>query len=109
MPIRSLFPTAVFIALLLPAGASAGVRLVPREEPAGAVRARLARLAPLAFNMVGIHWLGAGEVWFRTAAERGRWSPWRPARPEDEDLPDLGTDEATRSGGWNVGNPYWTD
>ncbi|MGH2996046.1 MAG: FlgD immunoglobulin-like domain containing protein, partial [Gaiellaceae bacterium] len=41
--------------------------------------------------------------------ERGRWSPWRPARPEDEDLPDLGTDEATRSGGWNVGNPYWTD
>jgi flagellar hook assembly protein FlgD len=109
MLIRRLVPTALLVALLLPAGASGGVRLVPREEPVHAVQARAVRPAPLAFTMVGIHWLGAGEVWFRTAAEPGRWSPWRPAQAENEDLPDLGSDEAARSAdGWNIGNPYWT-
>jgi hypothetical protein len=111
---------ALVTALLLAAPASAGVRLVSRDEPlptaerseasARAVGARTLapRRAPARFNMVGLHWRGAGEVWFRTAAERGRWSAWRSARPEPEDGPDAGSPEAESSRGWKLGNPYWT-
>ena len=58
--------------------------------------------------MVGTHWQGGGEVWFRTATESGTWSPWRLARPEEDDLPDATSDEGKASRGWNVGNPWWT-
>ena len=60
-----------------------------------------------AFNLVGLHWRGAGKVYFRTAGVRG-WSPWRFARPEADDLPDLRSAEAERARGWKLGNPFWT-
>lgn len=105
---RSLF-ALVALALLAPATASADdVRVLTRDEPLAALRSSVARPAPLAFTMVGVHWQGPGEVWFRTASEPGRFGPWRAARPEDEDLPDLETAEADASTGWKVGNPWWT-
>jgi hypothetical protein len=88
--------------------AEAGVRLVARNEPVGPASAPLARKAPLRFDMVGLHWKGAGTVFFRTRSLKGAWSAWQPARPEAEDVPDAGTQEAERSRGWKLGNPYWT-
>ena len=43
------------------------------------------------FTLAGIHWRGSGSVTFRTRSLAGRWSEWRPAAPEDEDGPDLGS------------------
>jgi hypothetical protein len=94
---------------------AADVRLVSRDEPVAASRAPAVgtrtlapRSAPFRFHLIGLHWRGPGTVSFRTAATRGDWSPWRPARPEAEDLPDRGTDEARARRGWVLGNPYWT-
>jgi hypothetical protein len=104
-------------AAVSPAGALASdVKFATRAEPihlaragAGRVAPELAsRPAPFRFNMVGLHWKGPGNVWFRTALERGEWSEWQPARPEDEDAPDIGSVEAAPHTGWNLGNPYWT-
>src|SRR5262245_53150258 len=67
------------------------VRVVARDVPLATAQASVARSAPLAFNMVGVHWQGNGNVWFRTAAQPGRFGPWRPAQPEDEDGPDHGS------------------
>jgi hypothetical protein len=93
------------------------VRVIARDEPvspgvstraaAGAVRVLPPRAAPR-FNLAGLHWRGSGTVWFRTATANGPWSRWRPARPEAEDRPDLGTAEARARRGWNLGNPWWT-
>ena len=55
---------------------------------------RSPRSAPLLFNMVGIHWQGSGQVWFRTAVEPGHFGPWRSAQPEADDAPDRGSEEA---------------
>jgi hypothetical protein len=109
MTLRRTLVAAVFVVAAFPGTASSGeVRLVPRDEPLAAARDGAARPAPAPFNMVGIHWRGPGAVWFRTAAERGVWSTWRPARPEEEDAPDAGSVEATSADGWKVGNPWWT-
>jgi len=105
---------ALLLAAVCPsAAAAADVRLVSRDERVGLARPGASAVgapqaAPIRFNLVGLHWQGPGEVSFRTALRPGRWSPWRPARPEAEDLPDAGTDEAAASAGWKVGNPFWT-
>ena len=109
---------ALVAALLLAAPASAGVRVMSRDEPlertapaharSVAERTLTPRRAPARFNLVGLHWRGSGDVWFRTAAAGGAWSAWRPARPEVEDRPDSGSAEARRRAGWKLGNPYWT-
>ncbi len=110
---------ALLAALVVSASAPAGVRLASRDEPVPAfspsagharstARVLPARTAPFRFNLVGLHWRGSGEVLFRTATATGRWSAWRDARPEAEDLPDRGTREAGRRAGWKLGNPYWT-
>ena len=105
---------ALLLAAVCPsAAAAADVRLVSRDEPVGLARpgataVRAPRAAPIRFNLIGLHWQGPGKVSFRTAARPGRWSPWRPARPEAEDLPDQGTEEAAATVGWKVGNPFWT-
>jgi hypothetical protein len=109
------------IATLVAAAAAPGeasaadVRLLSRDEPVAASRVPAAgtrtlapRSAPFRFHLIGLHWRGSGTVSFRTATPRGDWSPWRPARPEAEDLPDRGTDEARSRRGWVLGNPYWT-
>ena len=97
------------LTLLIAAPAAADVRIVARDEPAGALaREHAARRAPLRFDMVGLHWRGRGSVWFRTRSVDGAWSPWQPARPEAEDAPDRGSREARARGRWKLGNPYWT-
>ena len=68
--------------------------------PAGASLVRGA--PPARFTLVGVRWRGAGDVAFRTRSLGGRWSGWRPARPEPGDAPD----RPTR--GWQEGNPWWT-
>ncbi len=78
------------------------------EVPLHGVRSLAGARAGGSFDVVGLHWRGVGSVSFRTASSRGRWSRWRPAAPESEDLPDVASPEAARSGGWRLGNPYWT-
>jgi hypothetical protein len=110
------FLITALLALVLAAPAAGGVELTSRDEPLGASSARVAHggervLAPRTakrFNLVGLHWRGSGDVWFRTAPAHGSWGPWRHARPEAEDLPDTGTDEAASRRGWTLGNPWWT-
>jgi hypothetical protein len=96
---------AAAIALFaMPATAqAASARMFSRELPAtrGAER-----VAP--FDLVGIHWKGPGKVQFRTRKLDGRWTGWRTADAESEDLPDGNTAEARRTRGWRLGNPYWT-
>ncbi|HEY7620545.1 MAG TPA: peptidoglycan recognition protein, partial [Solirubrobacteraceae bacterium] len=48
-----------------------------------------------------------GHVLFRTRSQTGRWSGWRRAAPEGEDLPDQASREARGRPGWRLGNPYW--
>ena len=51
--------------------------------------------------------MGPAASSFRTRLNAGRWTAWRPAAPEAEDLPDAGSAEAGRRGNWHVGNPWW--
>ena len=115
MPLIRAFKCVALAAALFPAAAGAGVKLVTRDEPVsvsseapGAQRAFASRAAPLRFNLVGLHWKGSGEVWFRTALVPGEWSEWLPASAEADDAPDPGSEEAERRQGWTLGNPYWT-
>jgi hypothetical protein len=95
-------------AILAPGPAHADTaRIVAQDVPLRGART-LASVAPIEFDLVGLHWQGAGGVRFRTRSETGQWSAWRPAAPEAEDGPDPGTAEAARSRGWRIGNPYWT-
>src|SRR4051794_41638345 len=50
---------------------AAPVRMVVRDVPLHGGRT-LAAPAPR-FNLVGIHWQGAGTPWFRTRSIGGRW------------------------------------
>ncbi|MGH3037851.1 MAG: FlgD immunoglobulin-like domain containing protein [Gaiellaceae bacterium] len=108
MRLSRLLLLVVALAALAPSTASAQeVRVVMRDVPLGDSLSA-ARSAPLSFTMVGIHWRGAGKVWFRTAKEGGSFGPWRPAQPEGEDLPDAGSVEHDARAGWRIGNPWWT-
>jgi flagellar hook assembly protein FlgD len=97
------------LALLGAWPAAAGVHLVERSEPVRTLsHEHQLRRAPFGFDMVGLHWRGSGSVWFRTRSAVGSWSPWQPARPEGEDIPDRNTAEARAQPAWKLGNPYWT-
>jgi N-acetylmuramoyl-L-alanine amidase-like protein len=93
--------------LVSPGAASGGASLTMREVPLHGQRT-LAAGEPPRFDLVGLHWRGSGSVEFRTRSLRGRWSPWRQAAPEAEDLPDADSSEASLARGWRLGNPYWT-
>ncbi|MDQ3669151.1 MAG: N-acetylmuramoyl-L-alanine amidase [Actinomycetota bacterium] len=115
MTLPRVFTLTLLLAVALTGSAPAGVRVVSRDEPLKAARTLAdgervlpARAAPLRFNLVGLHWRGSGEVWFRTASPTGRWSRWHEARPEAEDGPDRTSNEAKARTGWRIGNPYWT-
>jgi hypothetical protein len=102
---------SVVLALLVllaapPAAFAAEPSLVTREVPLHGERT-LAAAQPERFNLIGLHWQGAGRVFFRTHAESGGWGPWRPAASEAEDRPDPGSPELAHRG-WQIGNPYWT-
>jgi hypothetical protein len=99
-----LVTTLLFFAA--PAAAFGGASLTMREVPLHGERTLAATTTE--FDMVGLHWQGTGTVQFRTRSLAGRWSPWRRADPEGEDLPNSGTGEARATRGWRVGNPYWT-
>ena len=100
----------LLVAMLLffaaPAAAFGSASLTMREVPLHGERNLAATTTQ--FDMVGLHWQGAGTVQFRTRSLAGRWSAWQRADPEAEDLPNLGTAEARAAQGWHVGNPYWT-
>ena len=99
---------AFVIGLALPAVAHGADRFVVRDEPVSATSGLRAREAPLDFNLVGLHWKGPGSVLFRTLSRAGRWSSWRKAAAEAEDLPDAGSAEGAARPGWKLGSPYWT-
>jgi N-acetylmuramoyl-L-alanine amidase-like protein len=99
-----LVATLLFFAA--PAAAFGGASLTMREVPLHGGRT-LAGATPR-FDMVGLHWRGGGSVQFRTRSVGGKWSAWKRADPEAEDLPDVGSSETRAARGWHVGNPYWT-
>jgi N-acetylmuramoyl-L-alanine amidase len=95
------------VVLAVPAVGRAEATIAVRELGPGGVRQPAAASSQPRFNLVGLHWRGTGRVEFRTRSLGGRWSAWRPAAPEAEDLPDLGSAEARHARGWRVGNPWW--
>jgi N-acetylmuramoyl-L-alanine amidase/FlgD Ig-like domain len=97
----------VAVALTFPAAAWGEATLVTREIPVNGARTLAATEAPVRFNLLGLHWRGPGQVFFRVRGAAG-WSPWREADAEPGDLPDRGTDEARRARGWRIGSPWWT-
>ncbi len=99
---------ALLLFLAAPAAARAGdATIVSQELPVGVVRMPAAAVAPIRFDLVGLHWQGSGRVVFQTRSQVGRWSAWRRADPEAEDLPDRSSSEGRRRPGWHLGNPYW--
>jgi flagellar hook assembly protein FlgD len=108
MSLRRQLVLVAALAALAPSTAAADVRVVARDVPLDGPLAAAARTAPTSFTMVGIHWRGSGRVWFRTAEQPGEFGPWRQARPEAEDVPDVGSDELDERAGWRIGNPWWT-
>jgi flagellar hook assembly protein FlgD len=99
---------ALLLALALPAAARAeDATIVSRDVPLAGQRTLAATKAPERFNLVGLHWRGAGTVQFRVRSLAGRWSGWADAAPEAEDRPDAGTVERRRAGAWRLGNPWW--
>ena len=98
---------AALAALVLPNAAHAGLTAMRSQDVLAVSGATGSRLEPGRFDLVGLHWSGPGNVEFRTRSLSGRWSPWRPAAPEEEDGPDTDAAEARRSG-WRLGSPWWT-
>ena len=97
---------AAFLFFAAPAAAFADATLAMREVPLHGERTLASTTRE--FDMVGLHWRGSGSVRFRTRSTAGKWSRWREAAPEAEDLPDIGSTETRASRGWRLGNPYWT-
>jgi hypothetical protein len=86
---------ATIAVLAAPASAfAAGPILTMREVPLHATRSLQA--VPPRFNMVALHWQGAGSVSYTTRNDSGRWTPWR---VEDDDN--------NRSHSWRLGNIVW--
>jgi len=100
-------PLAVLAVGLWPSGAAATSVLREVELVGGSHRAPAPGAAHERFTLAGLHWRGPGRVVLRTRSLDGRWSAWRPAAPEDEDLPDAGSRELSPTAGWRVGNPWW--
>jgi N-acetylmuramoyl-L-alanine amidase len=99
---------ALLLLLAAPAAAHASDATIASQDlPIGVVRSPAAAVAPHRFDLVAFHWQGSGHVLFRTRSQLGRWSGWRRADPESEDLPDPGSREARARPGWHLGNPYW--
>src|SRR3954454_4555907 len=99
-----LLRAAFVLFFVAPGVAVAAPSLVARDLP---VRSGTVARAPASFDLVGLHWQGAGAVRFRTQHADGTWSAWRVSAPESDDLPDQSTPEAKRNRGWHLGNPFW--
>jgi hypothetical protein len=85
------------VAFLAAPGVASAVTptMTVRDVPLHAARS-LAASAPR-FNMVGLHWRGAGGVSFRVRSVSGRWSGW--TRSDDDDRIERG---------WHLGGLDWT-
>jgi flagellar hook assembly protein FlgD len=83
-----------------------GVTIVSRDLPVGGERTLASTRAPIRFDLVGLHWRGAGTVLFRTRPVSGRWSGWQAV--DDDNRPDRGTGEGVATRGWRLGSPVWT-
>jgi N-acetylmuramoyl-L-alanine amidase len=105
--VRTLRLVLLLLLAAPPAAWAADATIVSQELPIGVVRMPAAAVAPQRFDLVAFHWQGSGRVLFRTRSEVGRWSGWRRADPEAEDLPDPGSAEDRGRPGWRLGNPYW--
>jgi N-acetylmuramoyl-L-alanine amidase/FlgD Ig-like domain len=103
---RSLLSVAAVL-LAAPAVAEGETTIVERPIRLDGSRPLVAGGSQPRFTLVGLHWRGPGRVEVRTRSAAGRWSPWRPAAPEAEDLPDPGSAERSRATGWRLGNPWW--
>ena len=98
---------AVTLALAFPAVSSAGLAsLEVRDVAVGSARTLSATHPAKPFQLVGIHWRGAGRVELRTRSAAGAWSRWQPV-VEDEDGPDPGGAEQRAGNGWRVSAPVW--
>ncbi len=96
---------ATAIALAFPAAAGAGlVTMVARDVPLDS-RSLASAAAPMRFNMLGIHWSGAGAVEYRTRSLSGRWSAWTAA--DADSGPDSGSAESSTMAGIHDGNLAW--
>ena len=96
------------LALALPTCASAGLAtLQVRELSLGGDRSLASTRASSPFQLVGIHWQGAGRLELRTRAPGGSWSAWQPVREEDGDAPDATSPEARALRGWRTSAPVW--
>ena len=92
---------AALAALAVPAFARAGtVAMHVQEIPLGGARSLASASPALHFNMLALHWTGAGTVSYRVHRLHGRWSSWVVA--DADAAPDGGT------GGWHDGNLDWT-
>jgi hypothetical protein len=94
---------AAILAAAFP-GTALGAGLVQQRELRP--QASLRTLATRNFELVGLHWRGAGRVEYRTRSLSGRWSRWLVSSDEDA-LPDRGTRELRAMQGWRVGEPQW--
>jgi flagellar hook assembly protein FlgD len=90
------FLVIVAASLAAPVSAlAANPTITMRQVPLHSARAPAA--AAPRFNMVGLHWRGAGSVSYRVRAPGGEWSPWRKA-----------DDDRRVERGWHLGNLDWT-
>jgi N-acetylmuramoyl-L-alanine amidase len=103
---RALRIAAFLLLAAPPAAHAADPSISKRDVTLGGGRAPAVVRETRPFDMLGLHWRGAGQVSFRTLSLSGHWSAWRAAAPEAEDLPDVDAEQA-RSG-WHLGNPWWT-
>jgi flagellar hook assembly protein FlgD len=99
---------SIAAALAAPAAAFAsGPTMTVRTVPLGAAGAgeRMLTAKTPRFNMVGVHWRGAGAVELRWRNVSGGWSAW--ANADDDIKPDARSSE-NRIRGWRFANPAWT-
>ena len=98
---------ALLLALALPASASAGLAtLEVRDLPLHGARSLASADATDPFQLVGIHWQGAGRLELRVRTARG-WTAWRPVQEDDGDTPDASSPEARVTRGWRLGEAVW--
>ena len=89
------------IVLAFPGVATAGRVVTPNVTMVSGdvgTRSLQGATAPIEFDMLGLHWQGAGTVDYRTRSLTGRWSKWTTA---DADLPQTKPP-------WHFGNLDWT-
>ena len=106
MVVRTVCIAALFLLAGPAAALAAGPSITHRDVSFDGRSTAALSGATKPFDMLGVHWRGAGAVEFRTRSLAGTWSAWHRAAPEAEDLPDAGREK--RRAGWHLGNPWWT-